>query len=188
MLFAAQAEAVEEDVARDGQRLAEGDAAVRDAARVLERDAADLQRAAVEERRVGRDQPALERRDRRDQLERGAGRVAGLGGAVEQRLAVLLRRQPVEVPLADDLGEDVRVERRRGCRARRSRRSSRSSPRTRPRRRRAPAGPRAGRRGRSPSRSLRPGATRSRERRRVLSPSASTCTRVAPFSPRRKRS
>ena len=183
-----QAQAVEEHVAGHRQRLAQRQRAVDHAARVLEGDAAHPQRAAVVLHGVRRDQPALQRRHGGDELERGAGGIAALGGAVDQRLAGLLGAEAVVVGRADELGEEVGVERRRAARARAPRRCARSSPRRLRARRRAPSWPARCTSRSTDSRSWRPCAGRRSSSVRRRLPRASTSTRFAPLRPRRKRS
>ena len=145
------AELVEEDVARHRERLAQRERAVDGPAGVLELDATDRERARVVQNGVRGDVPALERSRGGDELEGGAGGIAGLDRAVEERLAERLRAERVEALLAERLREDVRVERRLRAERQhlavvhvhdRERHPCRC-------RRPAPAGPPAGRRGRS---------------------------------------
>ena len=109
LLVRHQADAIEEHVRGDLQRARQRDRAVRHVPGVLEGHAADRQRAAVEQHGRRADQPALEPRDRGDQLEGGTGRVQALGRAVGERGAVVGILQALVDGGRDALREDVRV-------------------------------------------------------------------------------
>ena len=114
--LAPRAELVEEDVRGDLERAARSvSGAVGRAARVLQHQAAELEAAGVVETVPGVMMPALQRRHRRDRLERRAGRIGRRDRAVEQRRAVALRVELRRTALRERLGEQVRVEARIGA-------------------------------------------------------------------------
>ena len=83
-------------VHRVGQRVGQADRAEVLATRVGQRDAADSPRRRAVDHRLRVVLAGVQGRGRGDHLERGAGRVAGLRRAVEQRL-VVVGAQPREV-------------------------------------------------------------------------------------------
>ena len=110
-----EAELVEEDVRRHGERARQLQRPVGRVARVVQDAVAEVELAVVDDRARRRDHALLERRHCGDRLERRAGRIGGGDRAVEQRCAALLRRElPVPV-LRDRLGELVGVEARVGA-------------------------------------------------------------------------
>ena len=110
-----QAELVEEDVRRDGQRPRELERPVGGVLGVVEHAVAELELAVVDDRARGRDHALLERGHGGDRLERRARRIGGGDRAVEERRAELLAGELVVARLRDRLGELVRVEARVGA-------------------------------------------------------------------------